>query len=213
MAKHLPDPRGRILDAALVLFARFGVDGTTLSDLAQRARLAKTTLYHHFPDGKGMIFQVAAERILSAHWEDFEATVRNQADPVTQLACYAQLRLQTFDREMARWGLTQATWESMKPAVNEAMQPYYARELALLTDLVAGGIASKQLRAGHPATIAGILQAAFRGLTIDGRLDTTAREREAELTELREFVAGGLLVPGARARWRKAMSGSYATLG
>ncbi|MCA9576252.1 MAG: TetR/AcrR family transcriptional regulator [Polyangiales bacterium] len=205
MAKHLPDPRGRILDAALVLFARFGVEGTTLSDLAQRARLAKTTLYHHFPDGKGMIFKVAVEGMLSTHWGAFESTVREQPDPVSQLACYARLRLHTFDREMARWGLTQETWESMKPAVNVAMQPYYARELALLTDVVSAGIADGQLRAGHPATIAGILQAAFRGLTLDGRLDTTAREREAELTELAEFVAGGLLAPSARTRWRKAM--------
>lgn len=206
MAKHLPDSRGRILDAALVLFARFGVEGTTLTELAQRARLAKTTLYHHFPDGKSMIFKVAVETVLRAHWGGFEATVRQQPNPVAQLACYAQLRIQTFDREMARWGLTQATWESMKPAVNEAMQPYYARELQLLTDLVSAGIDASLLRSGHAGTIASILQAAFRGLTIDGRLDTTAREREAELAELAEFVSGGLLMPRARARWRKAMA-------
>jgi hypothetical protein len=153
-----------------------------------------------------MIFKVAVEGMLGAHWDEFEGTVRQQPDAVRQLACYAQRRLQTFDREMARWGLTQATWESMKPAVNDAMQPYYARELRLLTDLVSQGIASGQLRSGHAETIASILQAAFRGLTIDGRLDTTAREREAELRELAEFVAGGLLVPGARARWRRAMA-------
>lgn len=206
MAKHLPDPRGRILDAALVLFARFGIEGTTLSDLALRARLAKTTLYHHFPDGKAAIFKVAVERVLTAHWDDFEATVREQPCPVTQLACYARARIHTFDREIARWGLTQATWEAMKPAVNESMLPYYERELALLTELVREGMARGQLRSGRPDTIAGILQAAFRGLTIDGKLDTTARAREAELGELAEFVAGGLLVPEARELWRSAMS-------
>jgi AcrR family transcriptional regulator len=205
MPKHLPDPRGRIMDAALVLFARFGIDGTTLADLAERAHLGKTTLYHHFPEGKAMIFRVAVDRLLKSHWENFEGAVREEPCPVSQLARYARLRLETFDRELMRWGLTQETWEAMKPLVNETLKPYFEQELRMLTELVGRGMQQGQMREGRAETIAGILQAAFRGLTIEGKVDPTARERQAELNELAAFLEGGLLRPEAHASWRAAM--------
>jgi AcrR family transcriptional regulator len=206
MAKHLPDPRDRIIDAALFLFARFGVTGTTLADVAQRAHLGKTTLYHHFPDGKATIFKAAVRHAVRGHWAAFESSVRSEPCSVTRLARYVRLRVETFDREIARWGVTQPAWETMKPLVHEALEPYYADELALLTELVSEGIRERAMRSGRAETIAQILQAAFRGLSVDGRVDSTAQARAAELVELAVFIEGGLLDPSAIARWRAAIT-------
>lgn len=205
MAKHLPEPRERILDAALVLFARFGLDGTTLVDIAMRAGLGKTTLYHHFPDGKGAIFRFAVHSLVGGHWEAFEAAVREEASPVSRLARYVRLRIDTYDREMLRWGLEQQAWEAMKPLVNDAIAPFFARELALLTDVVRDGMADGSMRRGRPETVARILQAAFRGLTLDGPVRPTAQGRSAEIEELASFIRLGLLSPGAHELWRDAV--------
>jgi AcrR family transcriptional regulator len=206
MAKHLPDPRDRIIDAALFLFARFGAEGTTLADVAKRAHLGKTTLYHHFPDGKSTIFKVAVSHAVRVHWGDFEAAVRSQPCPVTRLACYVRLRIETFDREITRWGVTQPVWDTMKSLVHESLEPYYASELTLLTELVTEGIADGSMRSGRAETIARILQAAFRGLTVDGQVDATAQARTAQLAELAIFVEGGLLEPSSVERWRVALA-------
>jgi AcrR family transcriptional regulator len=39
----------RILDAALEAFARYGYDGTSVSEICRRAEVTKGGFYHHFP--------------------------------------------------------------------------------------------------------------------------------------------------------------------
>src|SRR5690606_11500383 len=64
VAKDFDPPRTRILEAAVQLFARYGLERTTLADIAQCAHLSKATLYHHFPEGKASIFHAAVEGII-----------------------------------------------------------------------------------------------------------------------------------------------------
>ncbi|MBE9166775.1 TetR/AcrR family transcriptional regulator [Pleurocapsales cyanobacterium LEGE 06147] len=53
------DPRARILQAALRLFARKGYDGTTTRDLANAANVAEGTLFRHFTNKKAILIEVA----------------------------------------------------------------------------------------------------------------------------------------------------------
>lgn len=53
------DPKTRILQAALRLFARKGYDGTTTKDLATKAKVAEGTLFRHFTNKKAILIEVA----------------------------------------------------------------------------------------------------------------------------------------------------------
>ncbi len=205
MARRRPNPRERIVDAALALFARFGVDGARLADLARSAGMAKTTLYHHFPEGKDAIFRVAVDYLVGEHFRRFETAVRAEPCPVTRLARYVRLRTETFDDEILRWGIKQPVWDGMKPLVYEALAPYFARELALLTEIVREGMERGLMRPGRAETVARLLQASFRGLTLDGPISPSPIERSAELAELSEFVGSGLLTVAARECWQAAL--------
>lgn len=55
------ETRGRILKAALRLFARRGYDGTTTRDLAEAADVAEGTLFRHFPNKKAILIEVATQ--------------------------------------------------------------------------------------------------------------------------------------------------------
>src|SRR5215468_2214661 len=48
--------RTHILEAAAVLFAERGYDGTTTAAICERARIGSGTLFHYFP-GKAAIFR------------------------------------------------------------------------------------------------------------------------------------------------------------
>jgi AcrR family transcriptional regulator len=54
----------RILDAALVLVARWGVAKTALGDIAKEAGCSRATLYRAFPGGKQHLFVALATREL-----------------------------------------------------------------------------------------------------------------------------------------------------
>lgn len=53
------DPKTRILQAALRLFARKGYDGTTTKDLAEKAKVAEGTIFRHFNNKKAILIELA----------------------------------------------------------------------------------------------------------------------------------------------------------
>lgn len=60
-------PRQRILDAALELLAEYGVEGTSLQQVADRVGLHKSTLFHHFKSKDELaseVFRGLGERLL-----------------------------------------------------------------------------------------------------------------------------------------------------
>src|SRR4051794_19310063 len=57
----------RILDAALVLVARWGVTKTALGDIAKAAGCSRATLYRAFPGGKRHLFLALATRELTTY--------------------------------------------------------------------------------------------------------------------------------------------------
>lgn len=63
MARWQPDPRGRLLRAALDLFAEQGYDETTAAQIAERAGLTKATLFRQFPDKREILFQGQAATV------------------------------------------------------------------------------------------------------------------------------------------------------
>jgi AcrR family transcriptional regulator len=56
MTRWRPDPRGRLAQAALELYAERGFDGTTVADIAERAGLTERTFFRHFADKREVLF-------------------------------------------------------------------------------------------------------------------------------------------------------------
>jgi AcrR family transcriptional regulator len=56
MGRWEPDGRGRLLHAAIDLFAEQGYDATTTAQIAERAGLTKTTFFRHFADKREVLF-------------------------------------------------------------------------------------------------------------------------------------------------------------
>lgn len=60
------DLEARILDAALVAVARWGVTKTTVADVAKLARCSRASVYRAFPGGKDHLFAALGSRELTA---------------------------------------------------------------------------------------------------------------------------------------------------
>src|SRR5687768_845331 len=53
--------RRAVLDAALHLFAHQGYRGTTMRDIADRAKVSTGNVYHHFPDKEAIFLALIDE--------------------------------------------------------------------------------------------------------------------------------------------------------
>jgi AcrR family transcriptional regulator len=76
MARWEPDAQGRMISAAMELFAERGFEQTTAGDIAERAGVTERTFFRHFTDKREVLFDSAATMQRTAH----EAIVSAPAD-------------------------------------------------------------------------------------------------------------------------------------
>lgn len=79
--------REAILDAALILFSRQGYAETTLTEVADRARLGKATLYYYFPDKETIFWEIYKSETIR-YYQSMEEEVRSIGDPLEILRAY-----------------------------------------------------------------------------------------------------------------------------
>ena len=63
MGKLHTDPRQRLLDAGLKLFANRGYAGTAVQDITEEAKVTKPTLYYYFENKEGL-FQALVDQAM-----------------------------------------------------------------------------------------------------------------------------------------------------
>ena len=68
------ETQARILDAAIGLFAERGYDGASITAIASRAKVSRTTVFWHFGD-KSTLFQEACRRMLVPFIEKFRESI------------------------------------------------------------------------------------------------------------------------------------------
>lgn len=100
------EQRGRILDAALQLVARWGVAKTSIADLAKEAGSSRATIYRLFPGGKQHLFIALAHRELALAVTEVRAAFRlgdDLADALTRALVVAARLVE--DHDAARYVL------------------------------------------------------------------------------------------------------------
>ena len=68
MSRWTPDAEGRLIKAALTLFAEQGYNETTVAEIAESAGLTKRTFFRYFADKREVLFNGATE--LQGRWID-----------------------------------------------------------------------------------------------------------------------------------------------
>ena len=86
MPRWKPDAGQRLVMAAFELFAEQGYDGTTVSQIATRSGLTRSTFHRHFSDKREVL--VAGQETLS---ELFRAGIADAPDDATPLAFWVAL--------------------------------------------------------------------------------------------------------------------------
>jgi AcrR family transcriptional regulator len=77
------ETQARILEAAITLFAARGYDRTSISSIAEKAKVSRSAVFWHFGD-KETLFQEAFRRMLVPFTEQFKANMQ-QLDPRARL--------------------------------------------------------------------------------------------------------------------------------
>lgn len=99
------DKEQRILDAAKVLFARYGLKKTSIEEIAQYAGLGKGTIYLYFKS-KDEIFSTLCGMIKSSLMHELDESLKPLTLPQEKLRMLIYTRLRFFDRMAKEFGMT-----------------------------------------------------------------------------------------------------------
>jgi len=84
MARWEPGARERLVVAAVDLFTEQGYDATTVTEIAERAGVTKSTFFRHFPDKRELL--VAGQETLSRLLAEGIAEAPTDASPLQAVA-------------------------------------------------------------------------------------------------------------------------------
>ena len=183
-AEHEAETRRRITESAVELHEELGPARTSISAIADRAGVRRSTVYRHFPDEEALF------AACSAHWR--------AANPPPDPALWSSIadmheRTQTAIRSLYEfYDATEAMYtsllrdEPLVPAVEKRLRDFY-RYLRSIQDDLATGRGVRGRRARHTRSAIGHALAfpTWRQLTRDEGL---SNEEAAGL--MARFVAG-----------------------
>lgn len=89
--KQIEAKRTAILDAALGLFSRAGLHGTTVEQIAEDAHVSKTNLFYYFAS-KEEIYVAALSRLLD-EWLAPLRAIEPDSDPITAIGAYIRRKI------------------------------------------------------------------------------------------------------------------------
>ena len=117
--------RNSIIESANELFARFGYNKTTLTDIAQSVGKVKTAIYYYFKS-KEEIFAHIVKMEAERFFKSLVKAVNKQSDPLEKLETYIESRISLMLAISNRYQFLKQEWFELMPLV-EIHRGHYAR--------------------------------------------------------------------------------------
>jgi len=168
----------RILDAALSVFDKSGIDKTTMEEIALEAGFGKATLYYYYPSKDHVYLEIMVTGWKSL-WEEIEETILNTSPPKKKIfEILDQVsRIVKNDNNLYKFLFTAPSY--MSDADEEPWKKYQDRLYLVLQNTIEQGCKEGDFIDLKPATIMKAIGGLFHELLI-GQKDTLT-EKEFEL--------------------------------
>lgn len=154
--------RKRILDGALEVFHKNGIEGSTMDEIANQAGFGKATLYYYF-SSKEEVFCSIMEKGWKPLWEDLEDTIHSEDSSNNELFIDALCKVSNIilkDKNLYRFLFTAPKAITNMPENLQTWRVYQNRLYGSLRGLLEEGISNNQF----PNTDSEILFKAIGGL-------------------------------------------------
>jgi AcrR family transcriptional regulator len=146
--------RGAILSRAAKLFNTKGARATTLSDVAQKLGLTKTSLYYYVRTKEDLIFQCYEATLANSH-RKLDEIERQTNDPLERTLRFMERHIETILLALRGDGNYYAApleLASLRADHREILEAEYLHLFKRVREYIRDGIASGQIRASHSTT-------------------------------------------------------------
>ncbi|TDI87243.1 MAG: TetR/AcrR family transcriptional regulator [Caldithrix sp.] len=115
--------KSEVTDAALALFMKKGIKGTTTRDIALRAGIAEGTIYRHF-ESKAKLAEIIFEQNIDFFWKFLKGYLKNVKTPEEMLGAFVHGYFEFSRREQKRYSYLSAAHQTeLKKHSRDKMKP------------------------------------------------------------------------------------------
>jgi AcrR family transcriptional regulator len=127
------------VEAAQKRFGLYGVEKTTMREIADDISMSKAALYYYFPD-KESLYKSVVKKELEEFLEKISERLLEKGDAGVQLKEYAVTRISYFRKLINISRLRLEAYSDLKPVLRDTISTFREREKEIIAGLLEKGI-------------------------------------------------------------------------
>ncbi|MBD5203973.1 MAG: TetR/AcrR family transcriptional regulator [Bacteroidales bacterium] len=183
--------RDKFIEVARQLFARKGVENTTMNDIASASDKGRRTIYTYFKS-KRDIFNAVIERETDQLLNQLRIIVAKDISPEEKFYEYVDCRFETMKEIVSRNGSLRAGFFRDVRKVDRARKIISKKEIAMLRAILDEGVAQGDFRIADTSRTAVVIIHAIHGLDVPYIRDNLA-DQGIDKETLRTLISSILL--------------------
>lgn len=128
-----------ILEASQKRFGLFGIEKTSMREIADDLKLSKASLYYYFPD-KESLYKAVVEKEQAEFISNISVKISSITDPELLLLEYAGTRLSYFRTLLNLSRLRFESYSGLKPGFRESIRVFKESEKDIISKIFEKGI-------------------------------------------------------------------------
>jgi len=165
MSETTTKTREQLIDAARQVFARKGIDRTTMNDIATASKKGRRTLYMYFKN-KEELSTIVIENEMERLYEMLEAVEKKDLPADEKLVSFIYARLDAFKSTVTRNGSLRANFFHDSWHVAKVRKGYNLQEIALIKKILNSGIKEGIFKIPDIETTALVIHYSLKGIEV-----------------------------------------------
>ena len=165
MTSVISKTKSNLIDVARQLFAKQGVENTTMNDIAKASQRGRRTLYTYF-SSKNDIYKAVIESELNGLYNKLEAVIKRNISADDKLILLAFTRLTAIKEVVTRNGTLKADFFRDIWQVETVRKEFDNKEINYLESIIREGLDNGIFQLSEIRQTAEILHYAFKGLEV-----------------------------------------------
>ena len=179
MSTTMAKTRDKLIDVARLLFARTGVENTTMNDIAVASKKGRRTLYTYFKSKKD-IYHAVIESELTILYNSLDSVAKKNLPADEKLMEFISIRLDSIKSVVLRNGTLKADFFRDIWRVENVRKDFDMKEISYIQNILNEGVESNLFEIENTHSMAVVLHHAFKGLEIPYIRGTINRYNSSE---------------------------------
>lgn len=176
--------RSLILEGAIKRFSHFGINKTTMAEIAEDLSVSKPALYYYFPDKQSLIVAVA-HKILTEYLENVERVFETNPETEDALDSFIDLRKVFFQKYfMLHMGEESSEAYLKDPAFSKLIKEAKEKEVSIIAESLKRGVREGKYKQIDAEKKAALLLEVLMGLRVCVRHDRSPFPDEDTFEEI-----------------------------